>query len=594
MKHSSLSGGLLSSFLVVAPFLVGCSEDPVGTDPMLPTETTPSGRIEVDIKQKAHGWASADGKVTNGGANADAAHTYTVTNRTELVKALYPDAVIADNGTFTSAKGPDATAKIIYVKGKISLSTDNSGKELALADYACPGYDFEAYKTAYDPVTWNKTLVDGKPKTIHPCPGSQEELRDCSRRNQRAVVQIRVGSNTSIVGLGDNAKIVHGHLIIGGPAANSPPPQTGILPPTPEVAMACGLTPPDPVTPPTPDATPTATNVVVRNITFEDAFDFFPAWDPADSYSTPPATADAASAHPLCQATLDEATGAGPNKCPGGRWNAAYDNITVQNATQVWIDHSTFNDGDRETQKIPSIWAAPYDQYANRVQPHDGALDINGVSDFVTVSRNTFRNHDKVMLIGGSDTVRDTNGWGFLSVTVHNNSFINCGQRMPRVRFGKVHFYSNLIQGARPAADGTLPPYPMTAALAVGHLAKVYSENNLFVVQKYVDMKLSDDADATAANIISTAHKAPPASGDTPDVGQNTYFFDKGSTLNGKAANLMDAVKAQVMKNGTPEVLATDTVWKPTEKYKYTAIAATAVRADTGMSGANKIWFNAP
>jgi pectate lyase len=603
MKYS-MSGGLVSSFLAVASFVLGCSDDTVGTAPTL-GPTTPTGRLAVDTKQMAHGWAnvSSDGSVTNGGADADAAHVYTVTNRTELVQALYPDAVIAEDGTFTSAKGPDPTPKIIFIKGKISLSTNRAGEELTLEDYACQGYDFEAYKAAYDPTVWNKTLVDGELREIHPCPGTQEELRDCSRRNQRAVVQLRVGSNTSLFGLGDDAKIVHGHIIIGGPVPTGAPPQPlGILPLTPALAEACGLPVPPPGEPvPTPDPAlalvPTANNVVVRNITFEDAFDFFPAWDPTDSYSDPPEVANPDGLYPLCQVTLDEAANAGPHQCPGGRWNASFDNITVQNATHVWIDHSTFNDGDRETQKNPSVWAAPYDQYVNRVQPHDGALDINGFADFVTVSRNVFRNHDKVMLIGGSDTVRDTNGWGYLSVTVHHNQFINCGQRTPRVRFGKVHVYSNFIQGSRPpqiatAADRAnkpMPAYPMSAALAVGHLAKVSSENNVFVIAGY-----PGDPDPTAADVVGTAHKATPTDGTTPDVNQNTYFFDKGSQLNGAAVDLMKAVQEQAAEDGDPEVLSTADIWKPTDTYKYTASTAANVRRDVGTSGANKLAVSVP
>jgi pectate lyase len=602
MKYS-ISGGLVSSFLAFASFVVGCSDDTVGTAPTL-GPTTPTGHLAVDTKEMAHGWANVwpDSNVTTGGADADAAHVYTVTNRTELVHALYPDAVIAEDGTFTSAKGSDPTPKIIFIKGKISLSTNLAGKELTLEDYACQGYDFEAYKAAYDPTVWNKTLVNGKPRAILPCPGTQEELRDCSRRNQRAVVQLKVGSNTSLFGLGDDAKIVHGHLIIGGPVPGGAPPVQGILPLTPELATACGLPAPPPGEPaPMPDPAlalvPTANNVIVRNITFEDAFDFFPAWDPTDSYSAPPAAADPSGLYPLCQATLDEAANAGPHQCPGGRWNAAYDNITVQNATHVWIDHSTFNDGDRETQKIPSVWAAPYDLYANRVEPHDGELDITGFGDFVTVSRNVFRNHDKVMLIGSTDTVKDTNGWGYLSVTVHHNQFINCGQRTPRVRFGKVHVYSNYIQGARPPVIATaddrankpMPAYPMTAALAVGHLAKVYSENNVYVIAGYMG-----DPDPTAANVVNTAHKATPTEGTTPDVNQQTYFFDKGSTLNGKAVDLMAAVKAQVMAAGTPEVLSTADIWKPTDTYKYTASAAGSVKSDVATGGAAKLAVTQP
>ncbi len=567
----------------------------------------------VDPGQEAHGWASV-GTPTKGGADADAAHTYTVTNRTELVQALYPDAVIADDGTFTSANGTDDTPKIIYVEGTISLSTNRAGDELDLDDYACEGYDFEAYKTDYDPTTWNRELVDGELREILPCPGSQEELRECSRRRQRAVVQIRVGSNTSIFGVGKTAKIVHGHLVIGGGAGSDVGSPPSALPPLDaELAEACGLPAPDPL-PEEPEPldpavaiAPTAENVIIRNITFEDAFDFFPAWDPSDSYSDPPDVADPDSMYPLCQVTLDPAdgTGAGPHQCPGGRWNSQFDNITVQNARHVWIDNNTFNDGNRETQGTPSIWAAPYDLYQNRVQPHDGLLDINGTADFVTVSRNIFRNHDKVMLIGGSDTVRDTNGWGYLNVTVHHNQFINCGQRMPRVRFGKVHVYNNLIRGTlfpewetpEDRANKPLPAYPLGSALAVGHLAKVYSENNVFNITK----GHADDPDPTAADVVSLAHRETPTEGDTPDVGQQTYFFDNGtdttpgSTLNGTGGLLMASVATQVTEDEDPPVPSTADVWKPADDYRYTAIAATGVNAELGrLSGAGKISLSAP
>jgi pectate lyase len=416
MKNGTMSGRLVSSLLAVSSLVVGCSDD---GEP----STTPIPAGEDASRSVPDGWASVwpgDGtRVTNGGADADADHVYTVTNRTELVRALYPDAIIADDGTFTSANRADPTPKIIYVRGRISLSTNAAGKELTLEDYACEGYDFEAYKAAYSPTEWNKELVDGAPREILPCPGSQEELRRCSVRRQRAVVELRVGSNTSILGLGVDAKIVHGGLVIGGTVPSGAPPQRGPAPLDPELAEACGIelpSEPEPAegaaAPPAaaPALVPTAENVIVRNVTFEDAFDMFPAWTPGDSYSEPPDVADPEDLlYPSCQATYDAASDAGPHQCPGGRWNSEYDTLRVQNATHVWIDHSTFSDGDRESQS--SVWEAPYDGYGIRFQPHDGALDINGFSDFVTVSNSVFRNHDKVMLIGGSDTVRDTNGW---------------------------------------------------------------------------------------------------------------------------------------------------------------------------------------
>jgi pectate lyase len=599
MKFPNLSGGLVSSLLAAAALSIGCSDtgEPATPVPYVPT---PNGVLAVDPGSMAHGWANewTEGRVTNGGADADAGHIYTVTNRAELVRALYPDAVIAADGTFTSANGPDRTPKIIYVQGTISLSTNLAGEELTLEDYACEGYDFEAFKLAYNPSEWNKVLVDGELRPIPPCPGSQEALRECSRRRQRAVVQLRVGSNTSIFGVGADAKIVHGHIIIGGGVPTGAPPEMGQPVLDEELAEACNLAPPAEPPPPAPTAdpalrlTPTAENVIVRNITFEDAYDFFPAWDPSDSYSDPPDEPNPDGLYPLCQVTYDEATNAGPHQCPGGRWNSTYDNITVQNATHVWIDHCTFNDGDRESQSTAPTWGAPYDLYVNRFQPHDGALDINGFADYVTVSRNVFRNHDKVMLIGGSDTVRDTNGWGYLSVTVHHNQFINCGQRLPRVRFGKVHVYSNYIEGSRQPRistqqdriDKPMPEYPMGSALAVGHLAKVYSENNVFRIKGY-----PGDPEPTAEDIVQTAHRATPTEGTTPDVNEQTYFFDSGSQLNGAAVNLMDSVKEQAEEDEDPVVLSTADIWKPADTYKYVPSAAGSVRTEVSTSGVGKI-----
>jgi pectate lyase len=610
MRYPILSSGLVTSLLAAASLGVGCSDD--GASPSAMPATTPPGAdgdydLEVDARQVAHGWAnvwSGDaGRVTNGGADADADHVYTVTNRTELVRALYPDALIADDGTFTSENGADTTPKIIYVQGRISLSTNAAGEELTLEDYACAGYDFEAFEAAYAPSEWNKVLVDGDLREIPPCPGSQEELRRCSVRRQRAVVEVKVGSNTSIFGLGDDAKIVHGGIVIGGSVPSGAPPQTGTAPLDPALAEACGIelppeaepaeeAAPTPAPDPAPELVPIAENVIVRNLTFEDAFDMFPAWDPADSYSSPPDVADPESLYPLCQSSYDAATDAGPQQCPGGRWNSEYDTLRVQNATHVWIDQSTFNDGDRETQSMLSIWEAPYDQYANRVQPHDGALDIVGYSDFVTVSRNVFRNHDKVMLIGGSDTVRPTNGWGALSVTVHHNQFINCGQRLPRVRFGKVHVYSNYIEGAlqpqitspEDRANKPMPAYPMGSALAVGHSAKVYSENNAYQITGYPGDPAPSDFD-----VVQTRHRATPTEGTTPDVNQQTYFFDSGSLLNGAATDLMAAVEQQAADNEAPEVLPTTDIWKPSDAYAYVPTAAANVKNGVATSGAGHL-----
>ncbi len=100
------------------------------------------------------------------------------------------------------------------------------------------------------------------------------------------------------------------------------------------------------------------------------------------------------------------------------------DGITCQYSTRVWIDHCTFTDCG------------------------DGSLDITHGSDFVTATWNKFQytfdsGHNFVNLIGHSDSnaAEDLNK---LRVTFHHNWWSTlCVERMPRVRFGKIHSYNN-------------------------------------------------------------------------------------------------------------------------------------------------------
>ncbi|WP_307800885.1 pectate lyase [Microbispora triticiradicis] len=181
-----------------------------------------------------------------------------------------------------------------------------------------------------------------------------------------------------------------------------------------------------------------ADNVIIRNIRFEDAADCFPQWDPTDG---------------------DE-----------GNWNSLYDNISVTGSTHVWIDHNTFTDGDDPDAEQPVYFGRPY-------QVHDGQADITSASDLVTVSWNSFRDHDKTMLIGSTNNPASDRGR--LGVTVHHNEFYDNLQRLPRVRFGKVHVYNNYYQ----APDAATFVY----ALGVGVESQIYAENNYFRLGRAVD-----------------------------------------------------------------------------------------------------------
>ncbi|WP_101257772.1 pectate lyase family protein [Streptomyces barkulensis] len=167
------------------------------------------------VLPKNDGWASAEGGTT-GGAAADADHVFTVTNRAELAAAL-------NDG--------DDTPKIIKVKGTVHGNADDQGRPLTCEDYQRDGYTPEKYLQAYDPEVWGENEPSGP----------MEEARAASAAEQNKRVKLKVGSNTTLIGVGEDATILGASLQIRG-----------------------------------------VENVIVRNITFEDTYDCFPQWDPTD------------------------------------------------------------------------------------------------------------------------------------------------------------------------------------------------------------------------------------------------------------------------------------------------------------------------
>jgi pectate lyase len=271
--------------------------------------------------------------------------------------------------------------KIIYVRGTVDGSEDAAGNPQSCAAFAAPGYTLEAYLAAYDPAVWGR---DREPA------GPLEDARVASAANQTRQIKLKVSANTTIVGLG-------GHAVLKGLNLH----------------------------------VDKVDNVIIRNLTFVDAADCFPQWDPTD----------------------------GAN----GAWNSLYDNISLTGATHVWVDHNTFTDGDNPDSAQPRYFGEPF-------QVHDGELDITNASNFVTASWNRFTDHDKTMLIGSSNT--STADPGKLNVTVHHNLFSNNLQRLPRVRFGQVHVYNNFYR--IPDADTFI------YALGVGVQSKIFAESNAF------------------------------------------------------------------------------------------------------------------
>lgn len=325
------------------------------------------------------GWAAA-GTGTTGGSAADEAHVFVAHNRGELVTAL---------GGANATNGTNSTPKIIFVSGKFNANVDDANTPLTCADYADPAYSLDQFLATYDPAVWGRVTPSG----------DLEAARVRSAANQKARVMINVGPNTTIIGI-NNAVLRGFNLNLAS-----------------------------------------TSNIIIRNIHFQDAADCFPAWSPTDGSA--------------------------------GNWNSLYDLVTLTGATNVWVDHNTFSDGNNLDANQPLYFGRPY-------QVHDGTVDIIRASNFVTVSWNDFYDHDKTMLIGSTNTVgADVDK---LKVTVHHNRFGNTSQRLPRVRFGQVDVYNNYYI----ATDEETFQY----AWGVGVYSAIYAENNF--VLRSADVPTSD------------------------------------------------------------------------------------------------------
>ncbi|PAZ13739.1 pectate lyase [Streptomyces sp. SA15] len=369
------------------------------------------------------GWAST-GPGTTGGADGT---TWTVDTRAELKEAL------ANHGDPTASK-------VIRVVGDIDGHEADDGSLLGEQDYA-PGYDLGKYMSCFgeDGAVWSDTR--------HDYCKQQRQLRQTGSNKEKAQIQLTVPSNTTLVGVGRDARLLGVFLTVN-----------------------------------------TGTNIIVRNLHLEAPVDHFTTWSPGDGTR--------------------------------GSWNARFDAMTVITGENIWVDHCTFTDGrfpDRE---------APLGFHGERVQRHDGLLDIEDGSDFITVSDSRFADHDKAILIGSGDGRGDRDR-GHLKVTFVRNLFTDIVQRGPRVRFGQVHVVNNVYRGR---ADGTL------YALGVGVESSVFSERNVFSYRR-------------GASSLAVA-----------DYG-GEHFRDTGSWFNGRPARL-NAVASGLG-------LTDDVGWDPADVYDY-------------------------
>lgn len=163
----------------------------------------------------------------------------------------------------------------------------------------------------------------------------------------------------------------------------------------------------------------------------------------------------------------------------------------------------------------------------------DGCLDITRGSDGITVSWCKFYfselkpQNNRVSLIGNSDNAA-ADDEGKLHITLHHNWFgPGCWQRIPSVRFGKVHLYNNYYDCA-----GNL--YGVRSRIK----AECLIENNLFkgVKDPYIIYVKEEPAEA-CGKIFAKGNVFEQCTGQTDDGSDTvftpsyTYILDKVEQL---------------------------------------------------------------
>jgi pectate lyase len=457
----------------------------------------------------------------------------------------------------------DNRPKIIYVHGTIDLNVDHRNQPLAEEDYmrACnytahatyydpatgnqngSGGFFGAYKAAYDPNLWIRQSLDPADNRPPALSGPLEEARICFQRAQAERVMVDVGSNTSIIGVGTDARIINGGLRLGFMNQLDANDRDNYK----------------------------SENIVIRNVTFADAFDMFPGWDPKDSFSITITNTNG------CQAVFDQATDSGPHRCVfrGGRWNTEYDSISVMNAEAVWINEPT-----------------------QKTAHHDGHVDVTLLATKVTISNNHFMSHDKGNLLGGSDVANLVPGYGpgKIDVTFFGNYYQNMIQRMPRVRFGRVHAYNNVYDANRLASF----VYRLGDAWATGTAAKLVTENNLFDI---LNNNLTVPRIINYASTVANRDLCVSAGYSAAECG--TYYGNAGTwvtmrTATTSATTQVDTFAAlQAIQAGSASnapLMQASAFWLPSQTYGYTLapVATPEERASLrsqviGNAGAGKL-----
>ena len=324
----------------------------------------------------------------------------TVRTRSELINALSDGGVIIIDGMIDMSEGK------LVPEGSVSTNSttalDDFVKNKSSGKYQTYAAWVEAYSEACDLLTEDDEEYNASksPFKDNSAVKNSELYSDVQTLNKAYgdTIKLTLKSNTTLIGKGPGCGIRGGTIQINS-----------------------------------------VSNIQIRNLTIQDAFDPFP--------------------HHEVDSKAEKTDG----------YNAQWDGVNIQGTcSNIWIDHCTFED----TIDLGYVQTSGNSDsmYKEKWQTYDGLCDLKNNTTNVTISNCVFRDHDKTMLMGSSDSDGDSSK---RFVTLYGNYFYNCGQRLPMVRNTTIHILNNYY-------DASSPHYSQQYAVGVRKNAIIYAEGNYF------------------------------------------------------------------------------------------------------------------
>lgn len=239
---------------------------------------------------------------------------------------------------------------------------------------------------------------------------------------------------------------------------------------------------------------------------------------------------------------------------PGAYDTDGYDNLCIDNCQRMWFDHCEFHDG------------------------MDGNFDIKNMSDFISVTWCTFSyekppkaggsggsaDHRYTNLIGSSDGA--TNDENKLRVTFQYCWWgEGCRERMPRIRYGKIHLANNLFSSS--VANN---------CIRAGFKADILAEGNYFDKQKLPIDEF--DKNYTAIKAVNNYGAA--------DMTKGTAFKPEYTLDISMAADIVAPIKACAGAKLTSQTGCSSCTGTAVNKLPTVSLTAPANKADFVLGSA--------